>query len=352
MNEALFTSPTITAPEQPHTHAAFAPEHGDLLTEVEARMIELAGDRLTDPGAQMIHEHLGHGGKRLRAQLALGACQAFGGRALDALGWATAVELMHNASLVHDDIQDGDRTRRGHPALWVRYGTAQGINAGDLMLMLPFRALGQYPAPTQAALVQILAEYAERTVRGQIEELALAAPPDTSWSHYFRAVSGKTGTLFALPVRGAAEIAGVRGDAAGEIALAFSSIGVLYQMQNDLLDLFDEKGRGAQGSDISEGRRSAAVLSHLELHPEDATALLEVLDKPRAKTTPQDISETIDRLVQGGAARHLLNRIESFAAHSLASEALRVFPDIDRIARALVGSVLAPLQALKGAELE
>jgi geranylgeranyl pyrophosphate synthase len=137
-------------------------DHTDLLARVEARMTELGGDRLADPGARMVHEHLGAGGKRLRARLAIAACQALGGRAEDAVDWAAAVELLHNASLVHDDIQDGDRTRRGKPALWARYGSAQAINTGDLLLMLPFRALCRYPAEAQAALVQILAEYQRR----------------------------------------------------------------------------------------------------------------------------------------------------------------------------------------------
>ena len=133
----------------------------------------------------MVREHLGAGGKRLRARLAIAACQALGGRAEDAIDWAAAVELLHNASLVHDDIQDGDRTRRGKPALWARYGPAQAINTGDVLLMLPFRALRTYPAEVQAALVQILAEYGESTARGQIRELALTASPDKGWSEYF-----------------------------------------------------------------------------------------------------------------------------------------------------------------------
>ena len=322
------------------------------MVEVESRMAELAGDRLADPGARMIHEHLGHGGKRLRARLALAACHALGGRAEDAVAWAAAVELLHNASLVHDDIQDGDQTRRGEPALWARHGVAQAINAGDLLLMLPFRALCEYRAETQTALVQILAEYAERTVRGQIRELALTASPDEGWAEYFRAVSGKTGTLFALPVRGAAHLAGLRPDEASSLALTFDSIGVLYQLQDDLLDLFDAKGRGEHGSDLYQGRLSAVLLSHLDLHPEDASEVFAVVQKPRAETTPQDVSTLIERFVRGGATRQLLRQIESLASNVLASESLRVRPAIERVARALVERVLQPLQAMKGANDE
>ena len=327
-------------------------EQGELMTRVEARMVELAGDRVADPGARMVHEHLDTGGKRLRARLALASCQALGGHAEDAIDWAAAVELLHNASLIHDDIQDGDRTRRGRPALWARYGAAQAINTGDLLLMLPFRALNRYPAEAQAALVQILAGYAESTARGQIRELALTASPDKGWGDYFNAVSGKTGTLFALPVRGAAELAGLLPDEAKELASALSSIGVLYQLQDDLLDLFDAKGRDAKGSDIYEGRLTALVLTHLDLHPEQGPALFEVLAKPREETSLQEVERVIARFIDGGAAAQLLARIELLASELLASDALNRTPGIHAVAAELVASVLAPLDAVNGGRNE
>ncbi len=343
------TPTATTALKHARALASVLLDRGDLIRVVESRMAELAGDRAQDPGARMVLEHLGAGGKRLRARLALAACQALGGRAEHAVDWAAAVELLHNASLVHDDIQDRDRTRRGKPALWAHYGAAQAINAGDLLLMLPFRALREYPAPIQAALVQILAEYAESTARGQIRELALTAAPDKGWRDYLAAVSGKTGTLFALPVRGAAELAGLATDQANKLALAFGSIGVLYQLQDDLLDLFDAKGRGMRGSDIYEGRLSAVVLAHLDLHPHEAGEVFEILNKPREETTHDEVSQTIDKFIESGAVEHLLDRIDSMAAGLLVSEGPGASPEIQAVARELVHRVLTPLDALKGA---
>lgn len=324
-------------------------DHGELLERVERRMRELAGNRATDAGANMVQEHLKSGGKRLRANLALSACQALGGRADHAVDWAAAVELLHNASLVHDDIQDGDRMRRGKAALWARYGSAQAINAGDLLLMLPFRALGRYPAKEQAALVQILAEYAERTVRGQISERALTASTGGDWAAYFDAVAGKTGTLFALPVRGAAELVGVSTEDASDLAGTFATIGVLYQLQDDLLDLFDAKGRGLKGSDIYEGRLTAVVLTHLDLHPNDSSEVFAILAKPRHQTTSRDVAQLIERFVQKGCAGQLLERIELLASELLAADALRAAPGIRAVAQELVHRVLAPLETVKGA---
>jgi geranylgeranyl pyrophosphate synthase len=339
---------TTTVPLRAEAIASALVESGDGLGEVERRIHQLVGVSLEDPGASMAREHLETGGKKLRARLALAACEALGSPAELAIDWAAAVELLHNASLIHDDVQDGDRTRRGHPALWARYGVAQAINTGDLLLMLPFRALGAYAPNTQAALVQLLASYAEQTARGQIRELELTGSPERGWDGYFGAVSGKTGTLFALPVHGAASLCGLSPGAASDLASAFSSIGVLYQLQDDLLDLFDRDGSRPRGSDIFGGRVSAVLLTHLDLHGADSDGVLEIICKPRTNTTQSEVDEVIRRFVDDGAAGQLLTRIERLAAELLASEALGHSEDIHALATALVARVIAPLEALKG----
>ncbi|MEQ1877505.1 MAG: polyprenyl synthetase family protein, partial [Bdellovibrionia bacterium] len=111
------------------------------LKEVEQLMVSLAHGNGLSPMGPIIEEQLASGGKRLRARLALSAMECFGGRAESAIPWAAACEFLHNATLIHDDIQDGDKVRRGKPTVWVLHGTPQAINAGDLMLMLPVSAL-------------------------------------------------------------------------------------------------------------------------------------------------------------------------------------------------------------------
>src|SRR5687767_11384745 len=98
------------------------------LPAVEALMRELMEPDAGDPAGAIAAEHVATGGKRLRARLALAAADALGARAGDAVGWAAACELLHNATLLHDDIEDGDRARRGQPTAWVRHGVAQAIN--------------------------------------------------------------------------------------------------------------------------------------------------------------------------------------------------------------------------------
>src|SRR5690606_34032688 len=134
---------------------------------------------------------------------------------------------------IHDDIQDGDRMRRGRPAVWTQYGVGQAINSGDALLMLPTLAIeaGEYPGETAWALAACLHRRAVYTANGQALEMALVSHADIGWSDYERAASGKTGQLFALPFEGAALLFGHNRDTAREIGDATVSLGLLYQIQ-------------------------------------------------------------------------------------------------------------------------
>ena len=192
-------------------------------------MMALAG---SGPLSEMVRTHLQTGGRRTRAQLALMAARAL--NVDQAIGWAAACELLHNATLVHDDLQDGDRVRRGHPTLWATHGMAQAINSGDLMLMLPFMALNrQTCTPDQhVALSQALAKRAVRCVKGQALDLVL--PNQASWSmaDWLEVAIAKSGQLLALPIEGAAILA-CRDDSAA-LGDHFAKAGALYQGTYDL----------------------------------------------------------------------------------------------------------------------
>lgn len=318
------------------------------LGEVERVMAGLAaGDRIERTGV-MVQEHLNTGGKRLRARLALTATAALGGERAQAVGWAAAVELLHNATLIHDDIQDGDRMRRGQPTTWVRHGTAQAINAGDLLLMLPFLALSraQTPDAVRWHLSRTLADQAARTVRGQVEELDMLPGRHLGSAAYLRAVTSKTGGLFALPVEGAALIAGWEPEEAAELAAEFLTLGVLFQLQDDVLDLYGDKGREAPGSDLREGKVSALVVEHLDRCPADRDWLLVLLETPRAETPDADVAAAITRFRESGALDAVLGRIRELEASLRGSALLRRTPLLHRVALEICHLALAPIQHL------
>jgi geranylgeranyl diphosphate synthase type I len=340
----------LSAVAAPSPAPAAPPSEDPRLDAVEGLMRQLAaGDRL-DRAGLMVQEHLSTGGKRLRARLALLAADALGAHH-DAVPWAAAVELLHNATLVHDDIQDGDRVRRGQPTTWARHGVAQAINAGDLLLMLPTLALdeGELPDALRWALSRCLSAQAAATVRGQTDELDLLPAGRLDAGAYLRAVEGKTGGLFGLPVEGAALIAGCPRPAAAALAAPFAALGVLFQIQDDILDLYGDKGREAPGADLREGKVSVLVVEHLARVPADRARLLALLHAPREATPDAEVQWAIRAFRASGALAAALERVQALADSISEDPALRAHPGLARVAGALLDRVLAPIRHLLAA---
>ena len=339
------------APESAHAPhlqliAATTSHPADLTAPDGLEQVELVMRDLAETGGlaeQMSAEHLATGGKRLRARLALAAAAALGGPHHEAVIWAAAVELLHNATLVHDDIQDGDATRRGEPTLWSRYGMAQAMNAGDLMLMLPYLAVSRLPGGLSGELSRAIAEHAIATVCGQIEEIDLCRRGDFTWSSYRLAVAGKTGALLGLPVFGAALLAGRSLGQARRLGEVFAELGTLFQLQDDVLDLYGDKGRDCVGSDVYEGKVSALVVAHLELRPEDRRWLENILRTPRETTLPSDVAAVVAAFVASGALEQTLDRIDAIATDTHANAALEAVPTLRAVALEIVALALAPI---------
>ncbi|MEZ4316775.1 MAG: polyprenyl synthetase family protein [Myxococcota bacterium] len=323
----------------------------DDMDQVERAMTELAtGDRFERLGV-LAREHLATGGKRLRARLALATLQALGGDRARGVAWAAATELLHNATLVHDDIQDGDPMRRGRPAIWSRHGVNQAINVGDLMLMLPYRAVAKVQASDAIrwALADALSRYAEEVVRGQAAELDLLSRGRFEWEAYQEAVEGKTAALFALPVYGAARLAGLSQDDADALASEMRPIGLLFQVADDVLDLYGDKGREAPGSDLREGKVSALVVEHLALHPEDRTWLHGLLATDRDLTPPEDVTRAIRAFRERGALHRVWDRLGAIEERVHDSAILARAPKLHAAAFDLVARALLPILHTDGA---
>lgn len=291
-------------------------------------------------------EHVSAGGKRLRARLALSAVAALGGRVESATAWAAACELLHNASLIHDDLQDGDRLRRGRPALWVKHGAAQAINAGDLCITLGFAALARIPGSD--ALRWRLTEAVTRRTRavaeGQSAEMRLLTSGAPSWDDYAACVEGKTSALFALPVEGAALLAGRSPGQATCLADACRPMGLLFQIQDDIRDLYADAGRDAPGSDIAQpGKATALVVEHLRLYPADRDWLLRILTSPRAATARADVEEVIRRFADGGALGAAWGRLDAIHRDLLGARVLAREPSLHALVHRLAGDVIASI---------
>jgi geranylgeranyl diphosphate synthase type I len=313
---------------------------------VSVIMRRLIGDPAGDPCAEMGRYQLGSGGKMLRARLAVGAARVFGVSGDAAAPWGAACELLHNASLVHDDLQDGDLVRRDRAALWVKYGREQAVNAGDMLLMLAVRAVFLSSAHVGPEIVGRLAECVVRrgdeTVRGQSRELRLRADVVMEHAAYIEAAFGKTAGLFGMPVEGAALLAGRSPEQALALARPFERLGLLYQLQDDVIDLYGDKGRGAPGADVREGKISALVVAHVARRPGDRAWLSSVLRLERDEVDDALVAEVARRFDESGALDDVLAEIDALAS-AVVDPVLADVPGLAAAALGLRDAFLEPL---------
>ena len=348
---------TVERPREPlhaGTARTFAGEVS-LLSQVEAFMVSLDPVRERDLLGRIVTAHLATGGKRVRARLALAAAYAFGQSGESLAPWAAACELLHNATLVHDDLQDGDRVRRGAPTTWALHGMPQAVNAGDLLLQLPYLAIDELDCEPgiKWQLARMIARRAAECVQGQSLEMELLGQRRFDRPTFDRMIAGKTGALMRLPVEGAALLAGFDAGTAAAIAEPFGWIGNLFQLQDDVLDLYGDKGRGAVGNDLREGKVSALVVEHLALVPEDTEWLTALLATPREQTAASDVLDAIVRFRASGALNAVIARIHRTRTCIEEAEWLCRFGSLHQLALDLIELTLRPIaHELRPAHLE
>lgn len=214
--------------------------------------------------------HLKTGGKRLRGLLPLYTFFCLGQNPERAIPLGVACELVHNATLIHDDLQDGDEYRRGAPTVWKHFGSAQAINSGDALFqqanLVLLKALKTLPC-TASLIVRMVEEASKQVlsvIEGQAQEFLLKDENCPTKDQYYKVISGKTSGLFSLPV----SLALLALDADEAVLNHFYSLtnkmGIVFQIQDDLLDLYGTKGRSVRASDIREGKISFLVTDLLE----------------------------------------------------------------------------------------
>jgi geranylgeranyl diphosphate synthase type I len=181
---------------------------------------------------------LGDGsGKFVRGCMALWAAEQCGGDPAEAGPVAAAVEWIHNFTLVHDDIQDGDHERRHRPTVWVVWGSAQAINAGDGMHAVAYRALlsGRGRPATRLRAAAALNAAVVAVIEGQCLDLDLEGRIDTSVATYLRMVRAKTGALIGASLEAGALMGGAGARQAALLRRAGTELGVAFQIRDDWL---------------------------------------------------------------------------------------------------------------------
>jgi geranylgeranyl diphosphate synthase, type I len=219
-------------------------------------------------------------GKRLRPVFLLLACEAQDGDWQKALPAAAAIELLHNFTLIHDDIEDRDRTRRGRPTLWAIWGEAQAINAGDALFTLAYRSLFnlQTTGGSPETILRAVNCYTDAILHiteGQHLDLSFESLSEVAEDTYLAMIRGKTAALLGL----ACELGGVLAGAPAAQIEALREFGVelglAFQMQDDLLGLWgnpEQTGKPV-GSDLCNRKKTLPIL-HGMAHSADFAALV------------------------------------------------------------------------------
>jgi geranylgeranyl diphosphate synthase type II len=282
----------------------------------------------------LLADYPSRGGKMLRSSLCIAAARATGATLEDTLPTAVSIELMHNALLVHDDIEDASDQRRGTPTLHALHGVALAINAGDAMGLLSVRPLADnFSRLGAATALRILGEterVAWQSTEGQALELGWQRDNriDIGDEDYLRMVLQKTcwlGTIHPLRV---GCLIGSRGRLPLEplIRLGFF-VGAAFQIQDDLLNLQPGAQYGKEiNGDLLEGKRTLMILHALrESTAADTRRLVRFLGQARAQRSARDVQWLRAMLERSGALTHART-----VARALAGAALLEFDDYFR----------------------
>lgn len=269
------------------------------------------------------------GGKMMRPSLCIATARAFGARLDDALLTAVSIELLHNALLIHDDIEDGSEERRGKPTLHAMYGVPLAVNVGDALTLLSLRPLMDNIKTIGLQLSMRILEEAVRMAResaeGQAMELGWRYEnvTDLGDADYLEMILKKTCWLATIyPSRVGALIgAGDRIDLDAFIRFGFF-LGAAFQIQDDLLNLEADERYGKEiNGDIWEGKRTLMLIHLLrEATQDERTEIARVLRMPREQRTPAEVSWIRQRMDAYGCLTYARQ-----IAHGLAGAALHEY---------------------------
>lgn len=282
------------------------------------------------------------GGKALRPALALLSAEAVGADAQVALGGAAALELVHNFSLLHDDVMDGDRERRHRPSAWAAFGVGEAIVAGDALVVLAIELLEQNGDRRSRLAGSRLRAATAEMIAGQVEDLALetqSLESDQVTMERCQAMSeAKTAAILSCAASIGAELAGAP-DATVEALSAFGRhLGIAFQATDDLLGIWGESERTGKpvGSDLRQHKKTLPVVAALEgAGPRRAELVTALTGDPMTPADVERAARLVDQCGGRQATFDLAGRELALAGQSLSSASVLPGPagELSELAR-------------------
>jgi geranylgeranyl diphosphate synthase type I len=280
-------------------------------------------------------------GKLIRPAFTLLCAQAVGGRPEDALPACAAIELLHNASLIHDDIMDGDEERRHRPTVWAKFGEPMAILAGDALIALGFEAIAGYQHPAAARSTAVLAATLRKLAVGQELDLRFESEATVSVDECLAMMGGKTGVLLGCSCRLGAAYASAPAEWSVRFERFGYHLGIAFQLVDDLLGIWgDPRVTGKPvGSDLHARKKSAPVVAALTTTTTEARRIAERYTNPRP-LTGDEVTELADVIDEAGG--RAWTRAEADRQVSLAWDLVDGL-DLDQSARSHLASLTTAL---------
>jgi len=246
------------------------------------------------------------GGKRLRPVLCLLTCKALGGSVNEVLPVAVAIEIVHNATLVHDDIEDGDEIRRGKPSVWKRYGTPHATNIGDAMIFKSYEILvgSDLPVDKKADIISKFTQVLIELTEGQNMEFNFRERDDVKIDEYLEMARKKAGILIGFSFAAGASVANASEQMQFVLYELGSDIGLAFMIRDDVLNLVGEQDKYGKeiGGDVKEGKRTLMVIDCLsKCDDEEMKEILGILKKDRGSVSGDEVKFVIETMKKYGS---------------------------------------------------
>jgi len=256
---------------------------------IEKKWLSVLNEEKAHPSvSEIVLYHLKNPGKRLRPYLSVGLSLCLNPLISDSgLDFAASVELLHNASLVHDDLEDQDFYRRGVLNVWKKYSPVQAINMGDLLFTKSLELLliaPGIPADIKIQLIRKTISAINELIYGQMLEISFSNTVNMTWNDWEEIAAQKTGALIRLIFEGVLMLAGIDTcKYSGVLNSIGRLIGIIYQMRDDIMDATGLKEGRQQGSDILEGKMTCLSIKAMETGGGRSGIIGEILLNPGQK---------------------------------------------------------------------
>lgn len=237
------------------------------------------------------------GGKMLRPTLALLSARAAGATDAQGLPAALAVELVHNFSLLHDDIMDADETRRGRATAWTVFGVPGAILAGDAMVTAATSVLLAAPAKGARSAAVSLMTATQRMIDGQTSDVDFERRDDVTLGECLRMAGDKTGALLGCACALGAELVGAERSLTEGLDAFGAHIGLAFQLADDLLGIWGDPDRSGKqvGADLRARKKSLPVVAALNAPGADELRALYLGPEPMTERTVRRVTELVER---------------------------------------------------------